>query len=103
MNRDEAKGIVKHFEVVKAFAEGKTVQYRSQLTGDWRDSSGAPTFDSSYEWRVKPEPKVIRLWLRPDGSRAAGRYSWMDGGLEEPDQRFTKNATLVEFVEVIKL
>ena len=49
----------KHADVIKAWADGAEVQYQSQIDAAWY-STKAPSFEESYEWRIKPEPK-------PDG------------------------------------
>lgn len=55
----------KHAEVLRAIADGKTVQWKS-YKGEWFDAlcdTGLnPLVGHSFEWRVKPEPKpdVVR-------------------------------------------
>lgn len=50
----------KHADVIKAWADGAEVQYKSQIDNGWHSVS-APFFDAidaiDYEWRIKPEPK----------------------------------------------
>ena len=47
----------KHAAIIKAWADGAQIQYKSQLGNcGWRDDS-YPTFEDNYEWRIKPEPK----------------------------------------------
>ncbi len=55
MTREQAK---KNLPIIQAFAEGKTVQI-STLKG-WVDSDD-PQFRAGYEYRVKPEPRIIHL------------------------------------------
>lgn len=48
----------KHAEVLRAIADGKTVQWRSDA--EWHDAEFEPYTPMSklnLEWRVKPEPK----------------------------------------------
>lgn len=45
----------KHAELIKAWADGATIQFKNQV-GDWLDRS-KPTWDPRAEYRVKPEPK----------------------------------------------
>lgn len=49
----------KHYDVIVAFAEGKTIQWRGQR--GWEDWDGlgnqAPTFHADAKYRIKPEPK----------------------------------------------
>lgn len=68
MNREQAKGVVKHFEVVKAYAEGKAIQYRPYGTRQWIDSYGSLGFMEDYEYRVKPkEPMRVKLVITKEG------------------------------------
>lgn len=48
----------KHAELIKAWADGAQIQYKSQLLAErgWVDDPH-PSFDVDYEWRIKPEPK----------------------------------------------
>lgn len=48
----------KHAELIKAWADGAQIQYKSQLRAErgWVDDR-MPSFDVDYEWRIKPEPK----------------------------------------------
>ena len=57
MTKEQAGKI---WPVMKAFAEGKSVQYKYRKTGKWHDSI-SPSFDELIEWRVKPETREI--WL----------------------------------------
>ena len=55
----------KHSEVIKAWADGITVQERVMRCGEWQEwkdvVSHAPTFwtDSCYQFRIKPKPDRI--------------------------------------------
>ena len=55
----------KHAEVIKAWADGCTVQERVMRCGEWQEwkdvVSPAPTFwtDSCYQFRIKPKSDVI--------------------------------------------
>ena len=56
MNRETAKRL---WEVIKAYGEGKTIQYKARDTGrwcDWIDSICSDcTFYDDVEYRIKPE------------------------------------------------
>ena len=41
-----------------AFKDGKIIQCKSLSTGIWHDTN-EPSFDIMYEYRVKPEPKLV--------------------------------------------
>ncbi len=55
----------KHADVIKAFADGKQIQFRycdNQEWLDW-DRSYCPTFSEYYEYRVKPETIAVYGYL----------------------------------------
>jgi hypothetical protein len=51
----------KHAEVIKAWADGAKIQYKS-MVGDWYDDD-KPVWLITAEYRVKPEPKpdIVRI------------------------------------------
>ena len=52
MNREQAKELL---PIIQAFAEGKTVQYKTEI--EWIQTN-VPTFNPYlWEYRIKPEPK----------------------------------------------
>jgi len=55
MNREEA---IIFLPVFQAFANGKQIQRKSKITGLWEDSF-SPDFASGYEYRIKPEKKLV--------------------------------------------
>jgi hypothetical protein len=57
MNRE---GLIKHWEIVKAYKEGKQIQYYSHTKNKWVDESN-PEFFENLDYRVKPEP--LELWV----------------------------------------
>ena len=46
----------KHAELIKAWAEGATIEWRSSYDDKW-ESIGIPSWLDKFEYRVKPEPK----------------------------------------------
>lgn len=62
----------KHAEVIKAWANGQPIEYKSLMSGDWRllDTSYLGGFPRSREFRIKPENKKIhmRLYKSPSSS-----------------------------------
>ena len=51
----------KHAELIKAWADGATIQYR-HWGSDWKDSR-SPTWDVNWEYRIKPEEKKpVVMW-----------------------------------------
>lgn len=53
----------KHYDVIVAWAEGKTVQFFNPISEQWEDVRG-PSFSECHEWRIKPEPKpdVVKFY-----------------------------------------
>lgn len=54
MDREQLK---KHWEVIQAFKEGKSIQY-STIKGSWNDTN-SPNFDISTNYRIKPSPEYV--------------------------------------------
>ncbi|MGI0120223.1 hypothetical protein [Zooshikella sp. RANM57] len=46
--------IQKNWEVIKAFKDGKTIQFYINVTNEWEDIKD-PSFDAHHKYRVKPE------------------------------------------------
>lgn len=53
MIREQAKAIL---PIIQAYAEGKTIQYRTS-NNEWVDTYKPSFSDSSSNYRIKPEPK----------------------------------------------
>jgi len=82
----------KHAEVIKAWADGCTVQERVMRHGEWQEwkdvVSHAPTFwtDSCYQFRIKPIPdQVIYAHVKKTTSYSAGilvtcEHNWNEVG-----------------------
>ena len=49
--------------VIQAYAEGKTIQYRTNPNILFMDLNGNPSFDGSGEYRIKPQAIKYRLCL----------------------------------------
>lgn len=47
----------KHAELIKAYADGAEIQYKSKLLGTWHALEEMGRWLSDYEYRIKPEPK----------------------------------------------
>ena len=56
ITREKAKELL---PIIKAFAEGKTIQYRNSPICNWEDvvSDGNYPFRNPSNYRIKPEPK----------------------------------------------
>jgi hypothetical protein len=60
----------KHAELIKAWADGHTIQTQSKIDGSWWDQDD-PEWDEGYEYRIKPaekQPDVRWLWANINGS-----------------------------------
>jgi len=55
----------KHYDMIVAWAEGKTIQNFNDRRMIWEDVTGDPYWVNSFQYRIKPEPKhdVIRSIL----------------------------------------
>jgi len=62
MTREQAKKILELLPVIKAFADGKDIEY--EYPEDCWVKVTIPFFDNSLNWRVAPEPlpKKLREW-----------------------------------------
>ena len=47
----------KHYDIIVAWAEGKTIQNFNDRRMIWEDLTGDPYWVSSFQYRIKPEPK----------------------------------------------
>ena len=64
MDRKTAIALVENIEMVKAYAQGKTIQmrYYSDGTDFWKDKL-EPLFTGNPEnYRIKPEPVELEVW-----------------------------------------
>ena len=48
--------LIKHWDVIKAFKEGKEIQYKDILTKEFEDID-EPYFKLNVEYRIKPTPQ----------------------------------------------
>lgn len=48
----------KHADVIKAWADGATVQWKHEH-GVWTDLTANPAWHRQFEYRVKPEPQIL--------------------------------------------
>lgn len=83
----------KHAEVIKAWADGATIQVRVKPEHRWQDLDPhwlAPCFAIDAEYRVKPEPK--KLYIQT--------VRWPDGATNDVTQR--EKTGLLNQVEYMK-
>jgi hypothetical protein len=64
-------------EVLQAAKRGETIQYRAVPYGDWFDNPCVWNF-TAWEYRVKPEPRVIHCIERVDNGICALACSTRD-------------------------
>lgn len=69
--------------ILQAFSEGKKVQYRRQ-DGTWADDPDC-NFDPRWEYRIKPEPMELELWVDKLGGVAkvaigSDEQGWLKDG-----------------------
>ena len=53
ITREEAKELL---PIIKAFAEGKTIQYKNKVNPEWEETD-CPIWAKESKYRIKPEPK----------------------------------------------
>lgn len=70
MTREEAR---ERAEVMLAFAAGKDVQFFNRMSGQWDDIPGEVLFDSTCEYRVKPNIDFSEP--SEDGEQSVGRLN----------------------------
>jgi len=51
----------KHYDVIVAWADGKAIQFKGRDWFDWANDC-PPSFDEDMEYRIKPEPDVVKEW-----------------------------------------
>ena len=67
MNRERAKELL---PIIHAFAEGKDIQYRTEWSNGWTNSS-VPKFHDDREYRIKPEPREFTIVIYADDDKRA--------------------------------
>jgi len=83
--------------IIQAYAEGKTIQYRANINVGWRDAGG-PRWDDDFEYRIKPEPKVIYVNEYENGDMAVCKTKARAEA--EADSEFRENGILMDRVAV---
>jgi hypothetical protein len=61
----------KHAELIKAWADGAEIEVYNQI-GDCWYSATVPLWDERNQYRIKPEPKkvLVYLYVNPEGEYA---------------------------------
>ena len=84
----------KHAELIKAWADGATIQMKSKVDGGWWDVPfNNPDWDENYEYRIKPEEKkpVVR-WLWAYKYPKNGEKDWCICSVFMTEEVATKHA-----------
>lgn len=98
-------------EAIKAWADGKQIQFKGNGFSEWvdydpdalRNSQASahffpfrvPRFDLDFDWRVKPEPVVVEKYIWLDASCNETRVSVSSS----PNARFTFDPDTKELVK----
>lgn len=73
----------KHAEVIKAWADGATIEYRNEISHPcWTDMPiCSPNWHEDFEYRVKPEPKpdIVEFFYAEQHSLLNIRFSQYHG------------------------
>jgi hypothetical protein len=70
----------KHCEVITAWAQGATIETYMKTTGVWHVTRN-PLWDKNRQYRVKPQPKVTKVYMHYDGIEElvqSGRFNYQD-------------------------
>lgn len=76
MDRERAKHILDNLEVLKAFVNGETIQFKDDY-GGWKDVP-EPSFFPTFEYRVKPSVTITFrrfLWKNSNGNVEIGIWN----------------------------
>lgn len=76
MDREHA---LENLEVIKAFAEGKAVQYKEPDGEFWFDASdgGSLSFFDGWQYRIKPEPEPEQKTFPPTAQGLKDMVTYM--------------------------
>lgn len=60
----------KYAKVIKAWADGEPVQYKTNDEGDWKDFDYPHMYPAwnNHEWRIKPEKKTGWIFIQTNHS-----------------------------------
>jgi len=98
MTREE---LIKNWECIVAFKEGKTIQWYDNILHVWRDAE-SPDFYKDTAYRIKPEPKTYYiLWSMSDAVWSA-RSIWYIRKLAEEAQREYYSEVPTKITEVLE-
>ncbi len=84
MTKQQCSTILQNIEVIKAWVEGKQIQYQLISPVDaWSDlGDSRPDFSNpQWKWRIKPEPKCYWIVNHPSWDRPSTFDNETDAGL----------------------
>lgn len=98
MTREEAK---QSYLIMKAYAEGKIIQFYDTVGKRWEDLGGHVEFDHPpHLFRIKPEPRVVWINEYTDGF-GNWHYSSVEEATEQGEES-KKYLRTIKFVEVVE-
>lgn len=92
----------KHSEVIKAWADGKSIEYMSESEKQWLDATDTPGWYENVQYRIKPEPDYPKTKMAYDelkeayfvfGSKNFGLTSWHSEAAENLANAAIRRAT----------
>jgi hypothetical protein len=88
----------KHAECIKAWADGAEIEVRSDDKDTW-ETKTMPTWFNCLEYRIKPQPKIIKAYMHYDGLEELIK----EGGFnckDIPHMLFDNNFNMQEHLEL---
>lgn len=77
----------KHYDCIVAWAEGKTVQNFNDRRMCWEDIAGDPYWVDSFQYRIKPEPDVVKIFYLESNPLLGLRFSEEINPIQEKTKR----------------
>lgn len=87
-----------HAAVIKAWADGATIQYQDQCTPDWTDCKVQPCWNIHCKYRIKPEPK--KLYIQTIRSHDGNNYDINSRSREDVEHRVHVHVTQYMYTRV---
>ena len=95
----------KHYDCIVAWAEGKTIQNFNDRRMCWEDLTGDPYWVSNFQYRIKPEPDVVKIFYLESNPLLGLRFSEEINPIQEKTKRirctFDGETYMLKAVEMI--
>ena len=95
----------KHYDMIVAWAEGKTIQNFNDRRMCWEDLTGDPYWIDSFQYRIKPEPDVVKIFYLESNPLLGLRFSEEINPIQEKTKRirctFDGETYMLKAVEMI--